>query len=63
MVTRKDLLLLPRQREQFAESTVLMPTDSIPFMLSDRDHTAFLWPLHFGVRSVGGLRRSLGVVH
>lgn len=46
-VSREDLLLsLKRQKEQLADSVILTPTDSIPFVLSDRAQTAFLHGLY-----------------
>jgi glycine hydroxymethyltransferase len=46
-ITRDELLdSLDRQRELLAEAIVLTPTDSIPFVLADRKHTAFLHGLY-----------------
>lgn len=45
--SRKELLLsLERQKLTLADSIVLTPTDSIPFVLADREHTAFLHGLY-----------------
>jgi glycine hydroxymethyltransferase len=42
-LTREDLLRsLARQRERLADSIVLTPVDSLPFLLADREHTGFL---------------------
>lgn len=46
-ISRDELLLsLERQRRDLARSIVLTPTDSIPFALADREHTAFLHGLY-----------------
>lgn len=46
-ISRDGLLLsLSEQRQALADSVVLTPTDSIPFSLSDRQHTAFLHGLY-----------------
>lgn len=46
-ISRDELLLsLEEQRLALAESIVLTPTDSIPFTLADREHTAFLHGLY-----------------
>lgn len=46
-ISRDGLLLsLGRQRQALADSIVLTPTDSIPFSLCDRQHTAFLHGLY-----------------
>ncbi len=46
-LTREELLAsLERQRRELADSIVLTPTDSIPFVLADREHTAFLHGLY-----------------
>jgi glycine hydroxymethyltransferase len=45
--TREALLeSLRRQRTQFSSSIVLTPVDSLPFVLADREHTAFLHGLY-----------------
>ncbi|MBS1891551.1 MAG: hypothetical protein JST59_09665 [Actinobacteria bacterium] len=46
-ISRESLLAsLRRQREQLGRSVVLTPVDSLPFVLADRDHTAFLHGLY-----------------
>jgi glycine/serine hydroxymethyltransferase len=46
-ITREALLeSLRRQRMQFSSSIVLTPVDSLPFVLADREHTAFLHGLY-----------------
>jgi glycine hydroxymethyltransferase len=46
-ISRKELLRsLDGQREQLAESIVLTPVDSLPFVVADRHRTAFLHGLY-----------------
>jgi glycine hydroxymethyltransferase len=46
-ISREELLLsLQRQKRALTDSIVLTPTDSIPFALADRKHTAFLHGLY-----------------
>jgi hypothetical protein len=46
-ISREELLLsLQRQKRALSDSIILTPTDSIPFALADREHTAFLHGLY-----------------
>lgn len=46
-ISREELLLsLEQQRLALAGSIVLTPTDSIPFAVADREHTALLHGLY-----------------
>jgi glycine/serine hydroxymethyltransferase len=46
-ITREELLAsLEQQRRELGSSIVLTPVDSLPFVLADREHTAFLHGLY-----------------